>query len=223
MVKTKNSKNVFSFIFVYLRRIETRMDEKIVETASQLFLNRGIKAVSMDDVAQQLGISKRTLYEHFSSKDELVMKCFELQSLKAKESHEAITTEGKDVIEIFVEHLYLVITQLKTVSIAYLQDVSRMCKPDASARIAEEKVRNHELFKEYITKGQENGWFRKDVSVELTLGIFTEQSQTIKELYATGKYTMEDIFLNLFVAYLRGLCTLKGVKRIDEIMEKHSK
>lgn len=194
------------------------MDEKIIETASQLFLTRGIKAVSMDDVAQQLGISKRTLYEHFSSKDELLMRCLELMSSKAKASHEALQDEGKDVIEIFVDHLYLTITMLKTVSIAYLQDMSRMCKPDASAKIAEEKVRNHERFMNYFVKGQEDGWFRKDVSVELTLGIFTEQSQTIKELYATGKYSMEEIFLNLFVTYLRGLCTLRGVERIDEII-----
>jgi AcrR family transcriptional regulator len=48
------------------------MKERILETADRLFYSRGIRAVGVDTIAAEIGISKRTLYNHFSSKDELI-------------------------------------------------------------------------------------------------------------------------------------------------------
>ena len=199
------------------------MDDKIIETSTKLFLDRGIKAVSMDDVAQALGISKRTLYEHFSSKDELLIKCMEWCGEKGRRDHAAITTEGKDVLQICLEHLFLTIMQLKQVSIAFLQDISRIGKPGASSKFHEEQECNKKNLVAMIEKGQADGFIRDNINIDLMLGIFTEQSETIKQVYATGKYSMEEIFVNVFVSYLRGMCTIKGINRIDELVTYHYK
>lgn len=196
------------------------MDERIIEVSTKLFLERGIKAVSMDDVAQSLGISKRTLYETFSSKDELLIRCMELMNKRAHESHQALEDSGKDSLEILTGHLFLTIMQLKQVSIAFLQDVSRVCKPGASDKFQEEKERHKSGLGDLIARGQKEGYIKTDIKPELLIDVFTEQGQTIKEIYATGKYTMEDLFMNIFINYLRGACTLKGIERIDELTNK---
>ena len=53
------------------------LQDSIVAKASEMFLSMGLKTVSMDDIAKSLGISKRTLYENFSSKDELLSVCID--------------------------------------------------------------------------------------------------------------------------------------------------
>lgn len=174
----------------------------------------------MDDVAQALGISKRTLYETFSSKDELLVHCLEYMNKQAQESHKELESDNKDVIEILTGHLFLTIMQLKQVSIAFLQDLSRVCKPGASNKYIEEKERHKAGFANLISRGQKEGFIKTDIKPELIIDVFTEQGQAIKEIYATGKYTMEEIFMNIFVNYLRGACTRKGIERIDELIEQ---
>ena len=56
------------------------LKERVVAKASMLFMRNGIKSVTMDNIAGQMGISKRTLYENFRDKDELLMECFIYQS-----------------------------------------------------------------------------------------------------------------------------------------------
>ena len=52
-----------------------RMKDKILDTATELFLTRGFKSVTMDDLAEEMGMSKKTIYSHFSNKTALVEQC----------------------------------------------------------------------------------------------------------------------------------------------------
>jgi len=198
------------------------MDERIIEIATKLFLERGIKAVSMDDVAQALGISKRTLYETISSKDELLIRCLEDMGKKMHDSHKALESKDKDVLQIMTGHLFLTVMQLKKISIAFLQDISRVCKPGASDVFKEEKQRDKAGFAQMIAKGQEEGYIKTDIKPKLLIDVFTEQGQTIKEIYATGEYTMEELFMNIYINYLRGACTMKGIERLDQLIEEYN-
>ncbi len=199
------------------------MNERIIEVASKLFLERGIRAVSMDDIAQTLGISKRTLYETFSSKDELLVSCLEDMHRQNNEAHKIIDQSSDDILEIFVAHLFLTIKQIKSVSLAFLQDCAKMNKASFVKKFSEAKKQNRLYLCEKIKRGQELGIIRADINVDITLGVFTEQQEVIKEIYATGLYTMEEIFMTIFVMYLRGMCTPKGVEKIDHMIEKYKK
>ena len=68
------------------------LKERVVAKASMLFMRNGIKSVTMDNIAGQMGISKRTLYENFRDKDELLMECFIYQSKEAQKEFEKIVT-----------------------------------------------------------------------------------------------------------------------------------
>src|SRR3978361_1882933 len=65
---------------------KTTMDERILETADRLFYQRGIRAVGVDTIAAEIGISQRTLYNHFASKDLLIAAYLERRFTKAPAS-----------------------------------------------------------------------------------------------------------------------------------------
>lgn len=177
----------------------------------------------MDDVAQKLGISKRTLYEHFTSKDELLMRCMEKCTEDARIAHQKLSCDDKDVLQIFMEHIELTIMHIKKLSMAFLQDIARANKPSVSSKFYEQRELNKQHLGSLIKRGQEEGFIRTDINLTLMVNLFTEQSQTIKEIYSTGKYSMEEIFDNVFISYLRGMCTAEGAKRIDEIKRSQNK
>src|SRR5574344_84312 len=80
-------------------------NEKIIIEASQLFVRYGIKAISMDDIARQVGISKRTLYESFLSKDELLVQCLEYMHNERSQSMTKLLNEAPDIISAFLSFL----------------------------------------------------------------------------------------------------------------------
>ena len=69
--------------------------EQIVETAQQLFIEHGIKDVKMDDIAAQLSISKRTIYELFNDKEQLLREVLELQNDKMRENGKEISCSSR--------------------------------------------------------------------------------------------------------------------------------
>ena len=76
--------------------------ERIIEQARELFIRLGIRSVSMDDIAGQIGMSKKTLYQHFEDKDELVelVVAFETNRMQ-QDCHACANTAENAVEEIF--------------------------------------------------------------------------------------------------------------------------
>ena len=71
----KNFGNFFgvkSFLYIFATLKREMMKEKILQTAAEMFLNYGFKSVTMDDIAEKMSISKKTIYTHFSNKTKLV-------------------------------------------------------------------------------------------------------------------------------------------------------
>ncbi|MBN2861984.1 MAG: TetR/AcrR family transcriptional regulator, partial [Bacteroidales bacterium] len=72
--------------------------EKIVEHAVRMFANSGIKAITMDDISKEAGISKRTIYENFRDKNELLCSCLDFMATKYDEEYERIESEADNMI-----------------------------------------------------------------------------------------------------------------------------
>lgn len=78
--------------------------ERIIEKSSELFVH-GIKSVSMDEIAASLGISKRTLYENFKDKEDILLSCINLYSDKKQELFLQAENTSDNIIEIFLRLL----------------------------------------------------------------------------------------------------------------------
>lgn len=190
---------------------------RIVEEAALLFRTYGIRAVTMDMIASNLGISKRTIYENFRDKDELlvhVMKCMEE---KQKELVEHYLDVSDNVIEALFTLLKLSSDHFRSMSAAFFIDIKKyhhtllqkgVCGlPDLSGSM------------KIVEKGVDTGIFRSDIDREIVnrgmYGIFRLTGDF--ELFPSGDFSRQAIVKHLYINYLRGISTAEGIRLINEM------
>ena len=131
----------FSRLFVTLQRkvtfmqdikeatsYRTALREPIMEIAMKLFTERGIKAVKMDDIAQQLGISKRTLYEVYEDKEKLLYQGIVTYDRKKRNYLEQYARQGHHVIDIIIEAYRMKVNETRNVNPLFYEDIMKYPK-----------------------------------------------------------------------------------------------
>ena len=154
----------------------------IVRTAAEAFLERGYRRVSMDDLAAQLAISKRTLYEHFETKEALLQAVVDRFMDSLERGGDELMADDSLSLEEKIE-------QIGTTLAAHLQDVDRSFvedlergAPEVARRLSERRQnRMHAMMHTLITEGQKQGTVRADVPAEVVIEMLvacTEQLAT---------------------------------------------
>ena len=138
----------------YRRHLKT----KIMETAMKAFRTQGVRKVRMDDIAEELSISKRTVYEIFGTKERLVYECV----LKYKEDESSKLSELAahclNVMEILLIIYKRRIENTKRTNILFYLDLRRYSS--VMQLLKERNERNRELCQRFIKRGIEEGYFR---------------------------------------------------------------
>lgn len=188
----------------------------IIEQASDLFLHRGLKAVSMDDIAKAVGISKRTLYENFNSKDELLSDCISYIESKRKERLSELCKEAKDVIDILLTVTHDMATNLSTISPLFLQDLNLYHFRLANDLFNKQRDEQLEGIKKMLSKGKAEGYFVKEVNEGLVGELMTVTQRASMSIVSSGRYAYDTILKHIVLCFIRGIATEKGRVRIDE-------
>jgi len=195
--------------------------ERIVEQSLQMFVTQGIKSVRMDDIAHRLGISKRTLYELFGNKEQLLYLC--LVHLHEKQHDEVVTysAQGRNVLE------RMILTGVKM--IAYLEPNRRIKDdmlrfyPSVFERVKLRYMHEDGLkeVKDRLQQCIEEGYIQSDIDINLSLTILY---YTVSGLNTGGKLpegvTLQHAYGYMLVNFLRGMSTPKGMQTIDDLVER---
>ena len=99
--------------------------QRIIEEAALLFRTYGIRAVTMDMLANQMGISKRTIYEVFKDKGELLSGVLKWMTIKQREAMNKIFSDTENVIEALFKMIDLMIDHFQNMSPAFQLDMKR--------------------------------------------------------------------------------------------------
>lgn len=195
-----------------------RMDliESIVSQASELFLERGLKAVSMDDIAKAVGISKRTLYENFNSKEELLSDCINSLELRRKAHLHNVCKDAKDVIDILIAVSKEITQSLNKISPLFLQDLNLYHFRLANDLFTKHRDEQIEGMKQMIIQGKTEGLFLKNIDESLISEMLTNTQRASMSLFSSGKHPYEKIFRHTILCFIRGIATERGRQRIDE-------
>ena len=164
---------------------------RIPEVAMKLFLANGINSVRMDDVAKQMGISKRTIYEIY---------------------------DNKEALEILLEVYRMKVADFKNTNPLFFTEMVRY--PQLHQFLVEQNDHMRENSLQFMQRGIKEGYFRKDVNYEIAGLLFDAMGAYIMEKELYRKYSIEDIFRNIVFVSLRGMCTDKGIEAIDSMIEK---
>ena len=190
--------------------------ERIIERAMQDFSKHGIRAVKMDTLAKELGISKRTMYEIFEDKESLLFEGIKVYGDRKREYLHSYAEEGHDVIDIIMEAYHMKVEEVRAVNPDFYLDLMKY--PRLAQHMKEEQQKSLEGFLAFMKRGVDDGYFRPDVNYELVPHIFDALGQYILTNSLVQKYSVEELFSNCFLIALRGFCTEKGLRTIDILM-----
>lgn len=196
--------------------------QKIIEGASELFRMYGIKSVTMDSIANELGISKRTIYEVFSDKDELLIGVLRSMAERQKELLKKVLDESENAI--------VAIFKLLEVNRNHFQNMSPAFQADMKKFHFEVLVRNSDKCEmpdyrnnqQVIERGIKEKLFRKDINPELVNRCMDQLAKSImnNELYPFDEFSFKDVISNVLINYLKGISTREGVELIEKLEKK---
>ena len=195
---------------------KTSLRERIIEKAMQDFSMHGIRAVKMDDLARQLNVSKRTMYEIFEDKETLLLEGIKMYYERKREYLFAYAEEGHDVIEIVLEAYHMKVEEVRSVNPSFYTDLMKYPKVTRFMKTMQETSRAS--FLEFMNRGIEEGYFRKDVNYKLVPHIFDALGQHILSNSLLHQYSVAELYSNFFLIALRGFCTNMGQQAIDRLM-----
>lgn len=190
--------------------------ERIIERAMQDFSKHGIRAVKMDTLAKELGISKRTMYEIFEDKESLLFEGIKVYDDRKREYMHSYAEESHDVIDIIMEAYHMKVEEVRAVNPDFYLDLMKY--PRLAQYIKEAQQKSREGFLAFMKRGVDDGYFRPDVNYELVPHIFDALGQYILTNSLVQQYSVEELFSNCFLIALRGFCTDKGLHTIDKLM-----
>ena len=201
--------------------------ELILRTALEQFTKRGIKDVKMDDIASILSISKRTIYELFNDKEQLLLEALKLHN-------EIILSEGKQIVrnashtlEIILKLYDKYVDIISSINRKFFTDLNKY--PDICKSKKHNEEQNDKKFLAWIEMGRKQGLFREDANLEIFSYILRKNLETIFTVNMNakenelGKFSPHELGRTLIVFYLRGISTPKGQEIIETYLNENIK
>ena len=202
----------------YNTSYRTSLKDKILDSAIALFHERGVKAVKMDDIANCLSISKRTLYEIYDNKEDLLFDFVKTSfEHSEKELHESVEN-ADNVMDILLRIYRLKMNLLRKTHPSFYCELEKYPKILEYFEKQDGKRRAQQM--DFIKRGIREGYFRNDVNYDLILDLFDVSNRYIISNYNSLNYSMEQLSYNLVFVFLRGFCTLRGVEILDKFLDE---
>jgi AcrR family transcriptional regulator len=198
------------------------VSDRIISEAIKLFVSCGIKSVTMDDIAKEIGVSKRTIYENFRDKDELLRECLLTNMSMQKCTSIEVKLNCKNVIEEILTILYEGIKNIEKINPSLMTDLKKFHYKIWNDIIIPHQKDKLKDFKVKIEEGINQNLFRKDINVDIVSGILQIQINSMPDdnIFPIDKYSRTDVISNIVINFLRGIATKKGIEIIEEFIEQ---
>lgn len=186
--------------------------------AAKLFMTVGIKSVSMDDIARQVGISKKTIYKHFPSKDALVDRVMRSHIEMEKEACMSLMADGINPIQQMIDISHYISAAHKDMNNTIIFDLQKyyrkhwqMVEEFRMGFVAEGIQHNLEI-------GRKEGWYRDLIDDKLVAHLYITLIEGILKIFTepTNKHDFKTLHLQMVRYHLYGICTPKGLTYLEE-------
>mgnify|MGYP000162272048 FL=1 len=195
--------------------------EQILKVATREFTTIGVKSVKMDDIARKLKISKRTLYEIYDNKEQLLLESVARRIHEFDATLERFDSSGeKQVIDIILEFYRLQMEELRDMNPVYYEDLHKYPRVMSFLEQVNKEHKAHS--KDFFKRGVLEGYFRNDFNYELISLLGNNVMQNVMESKLYNTYSLQDIFRNVVMLFIRGLCTAKGIQELDRQLESRA-
>ena len=198
------------------------MKESIVNKAADLFLNLGFKSVTMDDIATSMGISKKTIYVHFSNKSELVDAVSFYLFDSICDGIDTICDKSANPIEELYDSKMFVMHHLKNEKVSPQYQLKKYY-PQTYSRLHQAQFKKmHESVSESLQKGIDMGLFRANIDVDFIARMYFNGMTGIKDesIFPVSKYNNKEYLMESYLEYhLRAIVTEeKGMNILQQFI-----
>ena len=196
--------------------------KNILLKVSELYTKYGIKSITMDDVAVELGISKKTLYQYVTDKDDLVGKFIDSEIiLRQEEICKCFKTDFNAIEELFEISVFMN-KLMKDQNPATEHDLKKYY-PHHYNKIV--KTRREGIFNYILMnlkKGKAEGLYRKELNDEIIAKLYLSRVESIhlNDLFTIEEFTSMKLFMELLMYHVRGISTEEGIIVLDKKMKE---
>ena len=194
------------------------MEEKLkhfLQEISKIFLQQGTRSTSMDDIARNLGISKKTLYQYFKDKNDLVLQVVSFQMEQTNCYFKDLMKKEGNAIDILLEVGQFLVSTFGRMHSSISYDLKKYY-PEAS-KLMEEHRQSHVLenIERNLLRGIKEGIYRQDINTKIIAYFYLLRidhlfSYDVKEDILQD-YPMEGLLKELFNYHIRGIANDKGI------------
>ena len=198
---------------------------RIQDQAKTLFMKFGFRSVSMDDIAQSLGISKKTIYQYFKDKDELVKAIVEqdICDTEAECSH-CLAIADNAIDEIFIT-MDNIIKHIKNMNPTILFDLQKFHFESFTKILEHKNTFLLSFIKKNLKRGMDEELYRNDLNVEV-LSRFRLEMLFLSfnlDVFPPNEFTLTDVTQIIMENFIFGLVTEKGYQRAIHYKSERNK
>jgi len=199
--------------------------ERIISKATDLFMRYGIRSITMDEIAAQLGISKKTIYQFFTDKDDMVAAVIDREI----GSNEMECMQFRDQSENAVHHVFLAMENLEEMlsctNPLMLYDLEKH-HPRAFKKLREYKY--HFLYRiliDNLQAGIREELYRPDIQLDIVAKCRMESAFLVfnQDVFPHNRYKISEVNFELAMLFLHGVTTAKGKKLIEKYSTERNK
>lgn len=188
----------------------------ILPMAREAFRLHGIRAVKMDDFASSLKMSKRTLYETYQNKEALLIDVLRMAMEEHHAAMQAFKAQNNDVMDLIIEHFRIQTERYSKTNPLFFKDLKFY--PGLTDEFRDIENRNLEKTMEVFARGIEEGYFRPEVNYEFVCKVGRQFSLIFRTQEEYAQYDIRELFVSFVCTLLRGICTEKGVVKLDSFL-----
>ncbi|MCO6501159.1 MAG: TetR/AcrR family transcriptional regulator [Vicingus serpentipes] len=198
-----------------------KFQNQVIEKSQELFFKYGLKSITMDDLAREMAISKKTLYASFNNKQEII----NIITIKLIEEHERDCVEIEKNASNAIEEILIYVNSVKSIFQQFNYRITYEMKKYYSEswdilknykkEFLLQKVKNN------LKRGVKEGLYRDNLNVEIISSLRMEQMKIISNsvLFLSTNINKIDVSRELFFQILYGMSTIKGHRLINKYLD----
>ena len=192
----------------------------IISEAERLFRKKGIRSVTMEEISKSLHISKRTIYELYTNKENVLIEVLRNSIKKKKEHLEEFSKNCDNIMDIFIETFRIQLQANITTNQEFYSDLEKY--PGAKKLLNQHHEDEHKNVCEFFMQGVKDGYFLHNIDLDFFMRVvFTTKNAMIDNPHLKN-VTFNYFLRNYICVIARGLCTQKGLIKFDEFLNNYN-
>ncbi len=186
--------------------------EKWLRRTEDLFMRYGIKSITMDDVARELGISKKTLYQFVESKDDLVMQVMQRHIEEEKEVSQCWHRDADNAIEEILGVIKNAQKDLQRIKSNIVFDLQKYHRSAWEFMQNYQRGHMHQMVRANLERGIQEGLYRSDFDIDIIAKLHVAESFVLldESFFPRSEYPLEVVFREYLLYYLHAIASDRG-------------